>query len=52
MILSSPLNGAKMHRRDLDCSLHESEGVNEKVCSRHIHGGEKKSEFSNVLPCT
>ena len=51
MILSSPLSGAKMHRRDLDCSLHESEGVNEKVCSRHIHGG-KKSEFSNVLPCT
>lgn len=50
MILSSPLNGANMHRRDLDCSLHEFEGVNEKVCSRHIHWGKKKN-LSLVTSC-
>lgn len=37
VFLSSPLNGARMcRRRDLDCSLHEFEGVNEKFCSRHL----------------
>lgn len=51
VFLSSPLNGARMcRRRDLDCSLHEFEGVNEKFCSRHLHG--KKSDFSNILLCT
>ena len=50
VFLSSPLNGAKMYRRDLDCSLHEFEGVNEKFCSCHLRG--KKSDFSNILLCT
>lgn len=44
-----PPNGAKMHRRDLACSLNEFEGVNEKVCTCHIHG--KKKNLSLVTSC-
>jgi len=41
VFLSSLLNGTEIcrRRRDTSCALRQFEGVNEKLCSCHLHGG-------------